>query len=264
MAQTVVRTAACGGEQRRHQLFDAVGPVGERARLLQAVDRLEQGAGERQEAGEQFAARLGGIGERQVAEHQLLGRAGQRAQQEASEARLPGVVVERRQIEAFAAAVGIEAPADPGRPAEVAQGVDVTREQAEAPLHGPIVEQVQHLVAPEARIGEFEHVEQRAADGQFARRVAIGEVERQSVGERTEHGVRVGRVLVDVGHQHQDVARLQARIVAEGAAYLVAHDLEFALRAVAVVHPQRCVVGTQPKAPGSTAAAVVGVHEVAL
>ena len=187
------------------------------------------------------------------------------SEQSAAEKSLPNVPVERfadffrpwreftpptaDDLAAFRAAVqdveplrvaprAVATPTDAGAVDEMAQRRHVGREQAEAAADRGDLEQVQHVEREETRRGEVEHFEDRAADREVARGTAVRDVERQVLLDGAEHGVGVRRVAIDVGYEDQYFVRLQRRVVVERREDLVADDLEFALRRVAVVHAQ--------------------------
>jgi hypothetical protein len=138
---------------------------------------------------------------------------------------------------------GVEAPADPARAHPLLQPRDVLVVEPEAAADRLAVGEVEHLGRGEALVGQLDEACDDAEDRVRLPQRAVGQADAQ-VGElarpllladRTERGLQQGGERLDVGAHHDDVARLERRVLGQQVQDRVAQDLDLARAAVAGV-----------------------------
>ena len=244
------------------QLGDAgaqpVQPLGERSGAGQPVGGGDQPVDVLGEPAGQLDPVAADVVERECGAEPGLGVVGQRdAGEHPVEAEPPGVLevadAERLPV------LGVEAPPDPGLAHPVGHRVEVVVDEAEPAPDRRALGEVEDRAGRGAAAG---HVEQLGGDAE--QRVGAGE---RPVGELDAEPVcgvapvddvteaeRRGdqrRVVLDVGAHHEDVARLEARVVLEEPEQHLAEHLDLTRRPVAAVHLDRPVAVGEGTALGT-------------
>ena len=239
--------AAPDGGQLVDTVADRGQPVGDRVAPVHPVgDRPQPCEALRQPAGEVDAG-APDVVERQRGAEEPVGVVADRDPGEhAVETEGPGVLHVALEAERLAVR-GVEGPADAGVLHPPGDGLEVGVGEPEAAAHRIGGQQVQDRAGLGPPPGE---VEQTADDGE--QRVGLGQ---RPVGQpdpepvtgvpadvtHPERGGHQRRVGLDVGAHHEDVARLQGRVVVEQAEHHLAQHLDLARGPVAGVHLDRPV-----------------------
>ncbi len=176
------------------------------------------------------------------------------AQQHTLQAKAPGVLARDRQRQRFGTVI-VQPPAH-------ARFIDPAAQQAQAALiHGEPVrqrrdlQQRQHIFRRKAAVRQRQQAQKGKDSRMRLAGAAIGDRERQiAIGGRVgEDRLDKGRVAVDIGDHHNDIARLKRGICFHHRQQVILQHLHFALRAVADLHANRAIVGierTLVAAPG--------------
>ena len=248
-----------------HETAAALGPARGRGRggcLPPPGDKALEQAGERSGDRGLQAADLGaGL---DVAEDGAMSGRGHRpgggtpaariAEQHAAQPEEPGVLLAAGVEPEVGALRAVETPADAGRVHPLRQARQVARTQAEARGDRRGVQEATHLAEGAALLRHAQQPLER--DGQRVAAPLLEICDRvrdvPGVGGAVlpEDGVDGRREGVDVGHHHDDVARVQPRPqspclerLGQQVQQLVVQDLDFALRAVGDVEDDRAVGG---------------------
>ena len=242
------------------QLGDAAGqpvePLGERSGAGQPVGGGDQPVDVLGEPAGQLDPVAADVVERQRGAEPGLRVVGQRdAGEHAVEAEPPGVL-EVADAEGLPV-VGVEAPPDAGLAHPVGHRVEVVVDEAEAAPDRRALGEVEDGAGGRAAAGHVEQLggdaEQRVGAGQRP----VGELDAEPVGgvaalDDVTEAERRGderRVVLDVGAHHEDVARLEARVVLEQAEQHLAEHLDLTGRPVAAVHLDRPVAVGEARDP---------------
>ena len=243
--------AARDGGQLVDPVADGRQPVGDRVAAVEPVGHLAEPVEALGEPAGEVDAGAADVVERQRRTEEPVGVVADRHPgEDPVEAEAPGVLHVALQAERLAV-VGVEGPPDAGLLHPVGDRLEVGVGEPEATAHRPGGQQVEHPARLGPAAGE---VEQLAHDGE--QRVGLGQ---RPVGQpdpqlvagvpadvaHPERGRDQRRVGLDVGAHHQDVARLEGRVVGEQAEHHLAQHLDLAGRAVAGVHLDRVVVGAE-------------------
>ncbi len=194
------------------------------------------------------------------------------AQEEPVETGAPRVVGEPLHLET-GALLGVEPPANAGRADPVGDPGEVVVIEVEAPAADVGADQVEHVARRHPAAGDLDqpggHGEQRVGAGQGA----VGEPDPEPMGGVTfvHHPLEPEarrdqrRVGLDVRTHHEDVARLEGRVVVEQPDEHLTQHVDLARGAVAGMYLQAAVVGRRhPRGPelavGSPVGAEVGLE----
>ena len=145
--------------------------------------------------------------------------------------------------------LGVEAPPDPGLAHPVGHRVEVVVDEAEAAPDRRALGEVEDGAGRRAAAGDVEQLggdaEQRVGAGQrpvgeLDAKPVCGVATLDDVTEAERRGDERG-VVLDVGAHHEDVARLEGRVVLEESEQHLAEHLDLTGRPVAAVHLDRPV-----------------------
>ena len=166
------------------------------------------------------------------------------AEQQPVQRRGPGALDDATELEARPPR-GVLSPADAGLERPRAHAVEVLVAEPEPTPHRGLAREVDHRRRRDARVRELQQRRQGGQDGVGAGRRAVGDLHAQrppGVGlhvgrraDRPEHRLHQRGERLDVGAHHDDVPRLQRRVVGEQTEQRVAQHLDLPGAAVAGV-----------------------------
>ncbi len=158
------------------------------------------------------------------ARHELVTVACSVAHDQSLDAGFPRIGVEAAQSELLLPLPCVDSPADVGLAHPLANRRHVVGRQREPVAYQRQIKELQDLAGGCAAADQLEQLQQRTQRLLLVAGVAIGDAEWQALTTtiNAEDSLDVGCISSDVGHEYEDVRRLQVRIAGEGGKQLIA------------------------------------------